>query len=292
MQTEPILAPEVSATTLSLLDQDFANQTVLTPSGPQCYREAGADCTAGVPIILLHGIGSGAGSWLHVALQLGQQHRVIAWDAPGYGGSAPLTIASPTPDDYAARLREMLDALNIPECLIVGHSLGTLMGSAFAHHHPERVRGLLLLSPTRGYGNPALAERRSAVLQERLKTLEEVGIAAMARQRPARMLSSQPEPEALALVRWNMERLHEGGYRQAIEMLCNADMARYAPPRMPVAVYSGDEDAVTIPSNCQAIAGLHSAPYGTIERCGHVCQIERPATVADLIHQFSTSITK
>lgn len=292
MQTEPILAPDVSPATLALLEQAFANQTVLTPSGPQCYREAGAACTSGLPIVLLHGIGSGAGSWLHVAMHLREHARVIAWDAPGYGGSAPLAQSSPTPDDYAERLLQLLDALNIPQCILVGHSLGTLMGSAFAHRYPARVKCLMLFSPTRGYGNPALAERRAAVLQERLKTLDEVGIAQMARQRPARMLSSKPEPQALALVRWNMERLNEGGYRQAIEMLCNADMALYAPPVMPVAVYSGDEDVVTIPSNCQAIAGLNAAPYGSIERCGHVCQIERPAIVAELINQFCSSKEK
>ena len=283
MQTDT-LAPEPSPETLELLNSRFAEKSVQTAGGVQCYREAGAPGADGTAIVLLHGIGSGAGSWLHAAVKLAARARVIAWDAPGYGNSARLAPASPGAEDYAARLHQMLDALGIGRCVLVGHSLGTLMATAYAHDlGKQRVAHLVLLSPTRGYGNPALAERQEAVRAERLRTLEQVGIAGMARTRPAKMLSSEPSAEALAWVRWNMERLDTAGYRQAIEMLCNADMAGYAPAPVPVEVHSGDQDTVTIPANCRAIAEMFGAPYGSIAVAGHACHIERPEAVAAIL---------
>ncbi len=291
VQTETPLAGEPSAQTLQLLAERFAEKSVQTPGGKQCFRETGTLADSGTAIVLLHGIGSGAGSWLHAALALADTTRVIAWDAPGYGNSAALTQSAPGAADYASRLHDMLDALQIERCVLVGHSLGTLMAGAYAHDLGKaRVQKAVLLSPTRGYGNPALAERRQAVLSERLRTLEEVGIVKMARARPAKMLSSQPDAEALAWVRWNMERLNEGGYRQAIEMLCGADMALYAPSPVPVEVHSGDEDVVTIPSNCRAIADMFQAPYGSIAIAGHACHIERPQAIAAILQQAYASV--
>lgn len=285
MHTET-LAPEPSPETLELLNTRFAERSVQTAGGAQCFREAGQTGADGMALVLLHGIGSGAGSWLHAALELAGRTRVIAWDAPGYGNSARLAPASPGPEDYAARLHQMLDALGIERCVLAGHSLGTLMATAYAHGLGKgRVARLVLLSPTRGYGNPAQAERREAVRAERIRTLEQVGIAGMARSRPAKMLSAQPSAEALAWVRWNMERLDAAGYRQAIEMLCNADMSRYAPAPVPVEVHSGDQDTVTIPANCRAIAEMFQAPYGSIDVAGHACHIERPGAVAAILEQ-------
>ena len=94
MQTDT-LAPEPSPETLELLNSRFAEKSVQTAGGVQCYREAGTPGADGMAIVLLHGIGSGAGSWLHAALKLAERARVVAWDAPGYGNSARLAPASP-----------------------------------------------------------------------------------------------------------------------------------------------------------------------------------------------------
>ncbi|MCP5575868.1 hypothetical protein NL318_28095, partial [Klebsiella pneumoniae] len=51
---------------LSQLDQRFAERLLRLDHGLQAVREAGS----GETIVLLHGIGSGAASWLQVALGL------------------------------------------------------------------------------------------------------------------------------------------------------------------------------------------------------------------------------
>ncbi|MFX5714251.1 alpha/beta hydrolase, partial [Acinetobacter baumannii] len=64
------------------------------------YRSGGSQ---GPVVLLLHGISSGAPSWLPCASLLAAHARVIAWDAPGYGSSSPLAQKAPRAADYAVR---------------------------------------------------------------------------------------------------------------------------------------------------------------------------------------------
>jgi pimeloyl-ACP methyl ester carboxylesterase len=57
----------------------FPVRTVCGRHGVFSFREYGA----GRVLVLLHGIGSGSGSWVHQLAGLGERYRVLAWDAPG-----------------------------------------------------------------------------------------------------------------------------------------------------------------------------------------------------------------
>ena len=139
---------------LARLDARFAQTVVVLPSGARvAVRQTTAAPGDAPVVVLLHGIGSGAASWLDVAAASGGQARVLAWDAPGYGASSPLPMPAPTAADYALRLHEMLIALRIERCTLVGHSLGALMACAFAADRGRSmVANLVLISPARGYG--------------------------------------------------------------------------------------------------------------------------------------------
>ena len=60
------------------------------------------DGGAGTPIVLLHGIGSNAQSFVPLMQALDGRYPTLAWDAPGYGDSQPLTVDWPDASDYAA----------------------------------------------------------------------------------------------------------------------------------------------------------------------------------------------
>lgn len=271
---------------LGQLDQRFAERLLRLDQGQQAVREAGS----GQAMMLLHGIGSGAASWLQVALGLSERARVIAWDAPGYGPSTPLPMAAPKARDYAARLLHTLDALAIERCVLVGHSLGALTAAAFAQAHPARVSRLVLLSPARGYGEQP--EQGQAVRSKRLHTLEHMGIEQMARERSAHLLSANASTQALAWVHWNMARLLAHGYRQAIELLCGDHLLRFAPPTVPCEVHCGSADAITPARDCQALAEALGAPFKLIPGAGHACAIEQPDRVTGLLARaLDTSLT-
>jgi pimeloyl-ACP methyl ester carboxylesterase len=236
--------------------------------------------------VLLHGIGSGAASWVQQFDALGATRRVLAWDAPGYGASSPVAAASPVALDYVAVLQEWLDALGIERCVVVGHSLGAIIAGAFAAAHPRYLAGLLLVSPAGGYG-AATAEVRDAKRDQRLAMLNELGPQGLADKRSANMLSAHASDAARGWVRWNMSRVIPHGYAQATHLLANADLAAdlaHYDGRMSVAV--GAEDTITTPEACEKIALAARTRLQIVPRAGHAGYIEAPAAYTAIIDTF------
>ncbi|MEO9040924.1 MAG: alpha/beta hydrolase [Rhodoferax sp.] len=283
---------EITSTPLPVAELErltacFPARTVTVGAGAQVsVRECGTSEGGGTPLVCLHGIGSGAASWLETAALLAPATRIIAWDAPGYGASTPLTMAAPRATDYAQRLCRMLDALDIERCVLVGHSLGALVAAAAAHAgqaSARRIDRLVLISPARGYGAAQRLEQSGSVRAARLDALANLGIAGMAAQRSGRLLSDGASEVARQWVRWNMGRLHEGGYRQAVELLCGDDLLAYLPPAMPVRVACGALDVVTTPAACAEVARACGVVLESIANAGHACYVEQPAAVASLL---------
>lgn len=290
------MAPEADSLqyALSLLERHFAERTVAVEGGAVSYREIAA--APGVPpapaIVLLHGIGSGAASWLPCALELAAAapgSRVIAWNAPGYGGSTALAAARPGAQAYAARLRQLLQALGVLDAgrfVLAGHSLGAMMASAYAAAHPATLDKLVLLSPARGYGQAARLEQGAQVARERLSTVGELGVHGMATQRSSRLLSSDASTAQRDWVRWNMAQLKLPGYTQAVHLLCGDAIENYALSGAVCAVASvhcGSADNVTTPADCRLVADHHGLPFALIEQAGHACYVEQPLAAAAAI---------
>lgn len=273
-----------------------AQQIWLASQRAVSYREA--ECADGcsnsnsngnssaLPLVLLHGIGSGAASWVQQFEVLGATRRVLAWDAPGYSASMPVAAESPNAMDYATVLNEWLDALGVERCVMVGHSLGAIVAGAFAVAYPQRVAGLLLLSPAGGYG-AASAEVRNTRRDQRLAMLNELGPQGLAEKRSTNMLSAQANDEARGWVRWNMSRVIPHGYAQATHLLANADLAadlaRYQ-GRINIAV--GADDTITPPAACERLALAARTPLQVVPHAGHAGYIEAPAAITAIIDTF------
>lgn len=73
---------------------------------PTAWRECG---TGPRVAVLLHGLGGSRIAWRPQLEPLSAGHRVVAWDGPGYGESAPVEDASFTgyADRAAALIREV-----------------------------------------------------------------------------------------------------------------------------------------------------------------------------------------
>src|SRR3989442_1632787 len=102
--------------------------------------------SADPPFLLIHGWGSSTAKWLDVLPVLGEQHRAIALDMPGFGQSdAP-------PGPYTASwlaggILAFLDEIGVDQAIWVGNSLGGLVAIYGAAARPERVSGLVAVSP-------------------------------------------------------------------------------------------------------------------------------------------------
>jgi pimeloyl-ACP methyl ester carboxylesterase len=283
------------ADALAVLEAEFAERSVtINAQGDRIgYRQSGG---RGPVVVLLHGISSSAASWLPCAQVLSQTMRVFAWDAPGYGRSTPLEQAEPRAADYALRLQAWLGALQVKPDVIVGHSLGALMAAAYVAHAPEALQPgcVLLLNPAQGYGQPGHEDQSRSVRAQRLATLDRLGIEGMAESRHAHLLRADAGSEARAWVRWNMQRLDDGGYRQAVAMLSGDDIGAYLrrrPASTPARVACGDVDGITPPQGCEALADAFGLPFARLVDAGHASYIDAPDAVAGWIAQaaFSSS---
>ena len=99
----------------------------------------------GPTVLLIHGIGGDWRTWEPVLDGLARQHRVVAVDLPGHGGSAKGA------GDYslgalASALRDLGGALGLERATVVGHSLGGGIAMQFAYQFPERCERLVLVS--------------------------------------------------------------------------------------------------------------------------------------------------
>ncbi len=257
-----------------------------------CHTAAGLSYLArpgrGTPVVLLHGIGSRARSFLPVMEALEPCFSAVAWDAPGYGDSQPLAVDTPDASDYAAALNRLLAELDISHCILVGHSLGTLVAARLAVASPNRVAALALISPALGYG----AERNGPLpplVASRIEDLDRLGAEAFAAQRASGLLADPAaRPDVLRQVQQAMAEVRRPGYDQAARVLASGRLLKDAAQlAVPTAVWVGTQDRITPPANARAV--FEALPpqmrraYGEIGDAGHaVCQ-ERPADVAGAI---------
>ena len=114
------------------------------------YVEQGA----GPVVVLLHGNAVTLGDMEASGLmdKLAAEHRVIAFDRPGFGHSSRPRDRIWTPSSQADLLFAALQQLGVDSAFVVGHSMGTMVATALALNHPQYVRGLALLG---GYYYPS-----------------------------------------------------------------------------------------------------------------------------------------
>jgi pimeloyl-ACP methyl ester carboxylesterase len=108
-------------------------------------EEAGA----GVPVVLLHGLTATRRYVVMGSKALERsEHRVIAYDARGHGRSSP----APDPgayryEDLGADLTAVLDAFEIERAVLAGASMGAHTALWLALNEPDRVAGLVVITP-------------------------------------------------------------------------------------------------------------------------------------------------
>ncbi|MDB5082475.1 MAG: hypothetical protein JWP00_4399 [Chloroflexi bacterium] len=238
------------------------------------YRESGS---GPITLVCLHGISSNSRSWQRQLDLLAEQYRVIAWDTPGYGQSDDPPEALPMAF-YAGQLAGFMDALDLPEAVIVGLSMGGVLAQEFYRQRPTRVQALVLADTNTGGGARPPAERK-ARLEGRLKALAELSLEDMARQRAPALLSPNPAPGLVAEVETMMREIHPVGYRYMAMALDGADTREILPEiKVPGLVLWGEHDRVTSREEAGVLrAAMPGAAFEVIAGAGHLSNLEQPA---------------
>ena len=99
----------------------------------------------GAPVVLLHGIPTGAEVWRPVLQRLAAAgHRGLAPDLPGYGATRLPAAADHSLAGAAQLVAEWLDESGQAPAWVVGHDSGGAVGQILAVRHPGSVRRLTL----------------------------------------------------------------------------------------------------------------------------------------------------
>lgn len=97
--------------------------------------------------LLLHGYLAHTGAWQHSQPALAEHGGAVAVDLPGHGYSDMSERIPASPAEMARLLPGLLDQLGVERAVLVGHSLGGAVALFAAAQAPERVEGLVLVSP-------------------------------------------------------------------------------------------------------------------------------------------------
>lgn len=246
------------------------------------YRRRGA----GPPLVLLHGGLADSRSWRRELDAFASTHDVVAWDAPGCGGSDV-----PPPefglDDYADRLAAFVEALRLDRPHVLGLSFGGGLALAFGARHPELARTLVAASAYAGWGGslaPNEVARRVAAAEAACANEPSAWLPDFL----ASLFSGDgPHPHATEIAGIAAER-HPVGSRIMLHAFAEADLRPVLGRiRTPTLLLYGDADRRAPPSVARDLhARVPGAELTMLEGVGHLVQVEAPERFQAAVRRF------
>ncbi|MDA0261042.1 MAG: alpha/beta hydrolase [Proteobacteria bacterium] len=264
------------------------------------YLHAGS----GPPLLLLHGVGMAADSWIENIEPLAAEFSVYAPDMLGCGftelsapGDAP--PAGPPQLAMVAHLSALIDHLGLERFAIVGSSLGGLIAALQYFAMPDRVRAFAFAGSAAMYaaeppalrqifadsfknGSMAYADISIETLRQRLGNIV-FDVACLPEYVLHTQLTSYALPWSLKAYQYRMQGMiaaldagEDGWIRH-----------RLAEIAVPTLAIAGDGDPRTTPAwEAAAAAGIAKSQRVEFENCGHLPHLEYPDRFNRLITRF------
>ena len=239
----------------------------------------------GPPVVLIHGNMVSQRDFEASGLmeRLARNHRVIAFDRPGFGHSSRPRDRLWTPTAQAELLHAALAQLGVEHAVVVGHSMGAMVALALALDHPEDVRRLVLLGgyyyPTARVDALLTAPVALPVLGDVMRyTVTAVSARLMLKGLVRAMFAPRDVPANFmaTLSREMMVRPIQlrANAEDAVFMIpqAKANAARHQELRMPVAIFAGAEDKVIdVEANAQRLhREISGSTLAIVADAGHM----------------------
>lgn len=244
---------------------------------------------AGPAVLLLHAFPFGLFMWDAAVEALAGSHRVVCFDARGFGGTPP------DPDDEPLTMERIADdgaallgLLGIEKAIVAGCSMGGYAAFAFVRRHPERLAGLVLQDTRAGADtDEARANRTSLAARVR-----EEGAGVVAEAFLPKLVGETTKRENPDLVERLRERIlatSPKGIARALHGLGARPDSRptLGQVSVPTLVVVGEEDVLTPPEEAEAMGGaIPGSRVVVIPRVGHLSNLENPAAYNDVLTSF------
>lgn len=257
---------------------------------PEAIECAFTDVGTGPAIFMVHGIGARRGSWAPLIKRFSDRFRCISYDLRGHGDS-PNSGAGMSLDDLVADLEALRKKLGIEKAHIIGHSLGGMIGPAYARAYPERVISLGVLS-TAAFRTAEDSGKVRGVVAEMRRN----GVAASVTLLTQRWFSDAFAAERPDVIENRVKQVNgtpEDVFLNVFDIYANTEMSPWLHEVLaPSLVLTGAEDGGCSPRlNQQIAAALPNAELVILDGLKHAILLEAPDRVADALERFLANKT-
>lgn len=249
-------------------------------SGIQLHYE---DHGTGIPVLLIHGLGSSALDWEYQLPAL-TGFRVIAVDLRGHGrstrGAVPISM-----ELFADDLAALLDHLGAEPAHVVGLSLGGGVAFQLALDRPGLVRSLTIVnSGPHAITNPLAA---SLLVGSRLLIIRLFGLPKLGEKVAGRLY---PKPENAAQKADFIARFRGNDvdcYQRSLKALIGwSVLHRLDEIRMPVLVLTADDDYTSVRWKKRYSKRLRDTELVIVPDSRHALPMEKPAPFNAALVEF------
>ncbi len=236
-------------------------------------------------IVMLHGGGSNAHWWDHIAPSFVDRFHLVALDFRGHG-------ISDYPDELVVGafnfdLEQLLDHLGTEEVILLGHSMGCHVAVDHASRHPA-TRALALIDISRG---STKTTRRRSRLALRMRGSYASKADAIERFQFLPGAANASEALRLEIARHSVRLESDGRYSYCfdprwftIESRPPPDLSKITCPTL---VIRGEDSAILSQEGADDFAAqLADARVRVVEHAGHHVHIDQPEVALALLEDF------
>lgn len=235
-------------------------------------------------LVLLHGFTDSSRSHAELASLLRSDFSLLIPDLPGHGSSS--ARQSPGCDGFAEDIEALLDRLGRDRAVVLGHSMGGVVGIDLCARLGERAQGLVILASSL---TPQLAE--DSYISETIRSLADPIDPADPFFDEWHACARPVDPEFLAHARREAAAMQASVWQRVFTGLADADRTETAGRvTCPVFCLSGEDDPLFGPKHQRALADAFvssaSSTAVTLPGHGHNIHWEDAGRVALMVREF------
>lgn len=251
------------------------------------YRREGS----GPPLVMLHGGLSDHREWDGQVQRLASDFTVVAWDAPGCGGSSD-PPGSFRMHDYAAALAAFIGGLGLERPHVLGLSWGSTLALALCGARPDIPRSLVLTAAYAGWAGSLAPEAVEERLAAALRDLELPPDEFVDTWIPSLFSPDAPPEVVRGYAEVMASAFHGHGVRPMLHAMAEANLRSVLPTiAVPTLLLYGELDARSPRSVAEEMRD--AIPGSTLEvlpRAGHMGNLETPDAFADVVRRFCRTV--
>ncbi|MBQ8806065.1 MAG: alpha/beta hydrolase [Bacteroidaceae bacterium] len=230
--------------------------------------------TSDLWVVFIHGMGGSTLTWKKQLDQFQQEYNLLLIDLPGHGKSQDVQ-GHFTHKEVNDEIKRVLDYVGIQNADFVGMSLGTLVIMNFAVAYPTYVNSIIL---------------GGAIINVQGIYSHLMNIAEVIKEFLPKKATYRVFAEIIMPSKWHKKsrdiffreakKLSRPNFLAWMDYITNVSkqkeiMSKLKALKIPTLFVSGDHDSCFIEGIKKLSSKLSSAKLVILEKCGHVCTIER-----------------